>query len=86
MAARPMIGVDLRTTAVPARDKLTRSRALSTQGGNMTAGCAAAIVQAFKASGVIVRIEPGEFSKLINRASDPLIVVMVRSSARTTNI
>jgi hypothetical protein len=40
-----------------------------------TAGAAAAaIVQAIKASGVIVRVEPGEFSKLMNRANDPLIV------------
>jgi hypothetical protein len=43
----------------------------------MAAGgaAAAAIVQAIKASGVIVRVEPGEFSKLLNRASDPLIVL-----------
>ncbi len=43
----------------------------------MAAGgaAAAAIAQAIKASGVIVRIEPGEFAKLMNRARDPLIVV-----------
>jgi hypothetical protein len=35
---------------------------------------AAGIIQAIKASGVIVRVVPGEFSKLMNRASDPLIV------------
>jgi hypothetical protein len=39
------------------------------------AAAAAAIVQAIKASGVIVRVEPGEFSKLMNRANDPLIVL-----------
>jgi hypothetical protein len=43
----------------------------------MAAGGAAAagIIQAIKASGVIVRIEPGEFAKLTSRAIDPLIVV-----------
>jgi len=43
----------------------------------MAAGgaAAAAIVQAIKASGVIVRVEPGEFSKLMSRAIDPLIVL-----------
>ena len=43
----------------------------------MAAGTAAlvAIIQAIKASGVIVSIEPGEFSKLMNLAKDPLIVI-----------
>ena len=43
----------------------------------MAAGgaAAAAIIQAIKASGVIVRVEPEEFSKLMNRVKDPLIVV-----------
>lgn len=43
----------------------------------MAAGgaAAAAIVQAIKASGVIVRVEPQEFSKLMNHAKDPLIVL-----------
>ena len=43
----------------------------------MAAGgaAAAAIIQAIKASGVIVRVRPGEFSKLMNRANDPLIVL-----------
>jgi hypothetical protein len=43
----------------------------------MAAGgaAAAAIIQAIKASGVIVRVEPEEFSKLMNRLKDPLIVV-----------
>jgi hypothetical protein len=37
---------------------------------------AAAIANAIKASGVLIRVEPGEFSKLMNRAQDgPLIVV-----------
>jgi len=36
---------------------------------------AAAIANAIKASGVLIRVEPEEFSKLMNRARDPLIVV-----------
>ncbi len=36
---------------------------------------AAGIVKAIKAAGVLVRVEPEEFSKLMNRATDPLIVV-----------
>jgi len=35
---------------------------------------AAAIAQAIKASGVVVRVEPEEFSKLLARAEDPLVV------------
>jgi hypothetical protein len=42
----------------------------------MAAGAAAAgIITAIKAAGVVVRVEPEEFSKLMNRAKDPLIVV-----------
>ena len=42
----------------------------------MAAGAAAAaIVRAIKASGVLVRVEPEEFSKLMDRAKDPLIVI-----------
>jgi len=36
---------------------------------------AAAIANAIKASGVLVRVEPGEFSKILNRAKDPLVVI-----------
>jgi hypothetical protein len=39
------------------------------------AGAAAAIAKAIKASGVLIRVEPEEFSKLLNRTKDPLIVV-----------
>jgi hypothetical protein len=35
----------------------------------------AAIAKAIKASGVILRVKPAEFSKILNRATDPLIVV-----------
>ncbi len=42
----------------------------------MAAGAAAAgIVKAIRAAGVLVRVEPEEFSKLMDRAKDPLIVV-----------
>lgn len=36
---------------------------------------AAAIAQAIKASGVLVRVEPSEFSNLLRRAEQPLVVV-----------
>jgi hypothetical protein len=35
------------------------------------AGAAAAIANAIKASGVLIRVEPEEFSKLLNRAGYP---------------
>jgi hypothetical protein len=35
---------------------------------------AAAIAQAIKASGVIVRLEPAEFLKILNRQDEPLVV------------
>jgi|GEM_PF-1194896 hypothetical protein len=38
------------------------------------AGAYAAIAQATKASGVIVRLEPQEFLAVLNRIKDPLIV------------
>ncbi|MBI4903327.1 MAG: hypothetical protein HY820_06820 [Acidobacteria bacterium] len=42
----------------------------------MAAGGAAvaAMIQAVKASGVIVRVEPGEFQKLLRREANPLVV------------
>lgn len=36
---------------------------------------AAAIAQAIKASGVLVRVAPEEFSKILGRAKDPLVVL-----------
>lgn len=39
------------------------------------AGAAAAMAQAIKASGVLVRLEPEEFSKVLNCAKDPLVVI-----------
>jgi hypothetical protein len=39
------------------------------------ASAAAAIAQAIKASGVVVKIDPDEFSKILRLAKDPLIVI-----------
>ena len=36
---------------------------------------AAAIAEATKASGVLVKLEPEEFAKLLTRVKDPLIVI-----------
>jgi hypothetical protein len=36
---------------------------------------AAAVANAIKASGVVVRVEPGDFLTVLKRADDPLIVV-----------
>jgi hypothetical protein len=36
---------------------------------------AAAIAQAIKASGVLVRVDPGEFMKIVRRVENPLVVV-----------
>ena len=48
------------------------------------AAAAAAIAQAIKASGVLVRVAPGEFSKILNRVKDPL-VVRAEGGVFTTN-
>jgi hypothetical protein len=34
----------------------------------------AAMIQAVKASGTIVRLEPGEFLKLVNKSESPLVI------------
>jgi len=39
------------------------------------AAAAAAIAQAIKASGVLIRLEPSEFRKILVRAPDPLLVI-----------
>ncbi len=44
-------------------------------GGTEAALAAQAVADAIKASGVLVRLEPGEFSKLLGRVKDPLIVI-----------
>ncbi len=38
------------------------------------AGAAAAVAQAIKASGAIVRLEPREFQRLLNKMDSPLVV------------
>lgn len=51
-----------------------------------TAAYAAAIANATKASGVLVRVDPTEFLRVLDRAEEPLIVVaqggLFRSSWR----
>lgn len=42
--------------------------------GASAAAAGAAIAQATKASGAIVRITPSDFSRLVGRASEPLVV------------
>jgi len=39
------------------------------------AAAAAAIAAAIKASGVLIKLEPGEFGKILIRQKDPLIVI-----------
>ena len=39
------------------------------------AAAAAAIALAIKASGVLVRLDPAEFMKIVGRLQDPLVVV-----------
>jgi hypothetical protein len=43
-------------------------------GGGAAAAAAAALAQAIKASGAIVRVEPGEFGKLLIRNPGALVV------------
>jgi hypothetical protein len=38
------------------------------------AGAAGAIAQAIKASGILVRVEPGDFLKIVRRVENPLVV------------
>lgn len=49
--------------------------------GAGAAAAAAAIAQAIKASGAIIKLEPEEFTKILNRCEEPLIV-MARSGFR----
>jgi len=45
----------------------------------MAAGgaAAAAMIQAIKASGVCVRMDPAEFTKILSRSPDPLVVTCI---------
>lgn len=38
------------------------------------AAAAAAIAEAIRASGVLVRVQPAEFAKILARAKDPLVI------------
>jgi hypothetical protein len=43
----------------------------------MSAAAAAAIAQAIKASGAIVRMEPDAFQQILARAEEPLVVLAI---------
>jgi hypothetical protein len=47
---------------------------MSTSAAAVAAAHAAAVAQAIKASGVLVQVEPHEFSKLLAMNEDPLVV------------
>ena len=51
--------------------------------GGGAAAAAAAIAQAIKASGVLVRLDPAEFSKILSRVPDPLVVAATGGLFRT---
>jgi len=53
--------------------------------GTDAALAAAEIADAVKASGVLIRIKPEEFTKILARTKDPLVVPKVASLPRTTN-
>lgn len=44
-------------------------------GAGAAGAAAAGVAKALQAAGVIVRVEPEEFCKLMSRAKDPLIVI-----------
>jgi len=46
----------------------------ATAGGAAAAAAAAAAIQAVKASGAIVRLEPDDFRAILERAVDPIVV------------
>lgn len=52
--------------------------------GGAAAAAAAAVAQAIKASGTIVKVEPGEFEKILDRNQEPLVVVAEGGLFRTT--
>jgi len=43
--------------------------------GASTAAAAAAMANAVKASGAIIRLDPGEFAKVLSRTTEPVIVI-----------
>lgn len=46
----------------------------ATSGGASAVAIAAAIANAIKASGAIVKLEPTDFQTIVNRTNDPLVV------------
>ena len=46
-------------------------------GGAAAAAAAGAIANAIKASGAIIKTEPGEFVKILNRADNPLVAFAI---------
>ena len=48
-----------------------------------TAAVGAAIAQAVKASGAIVRMEPNDFQQIVYRIEDPLIVMLFKDPHST---
>lgn len=56
-----------------------------TNGAAAGAVAAAAIAQAIKASGAIVRVEPHDFMSLVSRVESPLIVMTERGTGLFAN-
>jgi hypothetical protein len=52
-------------------------------GGGAAAAAAAALARAIKASGAIVRVEPGEFHKILDRQEAPIVVQATGGFIRT---
>lgn len=58
---------------------------MSAGAAGAAAAAAAAVVNATKASGVIVRVEPADFRALLRRTADPLVVHASGGVLRTTH-
>ncbi len=53
------------------------------EGAVVAGAAAAAVAQAVKASGAIVRVRPQDFAQLVYRAEKPLVVVAIGGFLRT---
>lgn len=53
-------------------------------GAAAAAAIAAAIAQATKASGAIVRMEPRDFEAILSRSAKPLVVMAIRRNLQET--
>jgi hypothetical protein len=51
---------------------------MSAAAGAGAAAAAAAIAHAIKASGTLVRVEPVELRKILERQEDPLVIITIR--------